>query len=129
VTDHLDLQGRSGVRVETPPVRALRDNQIAWRIRAASQCRSSLDLILNGRAISKSVMTGDAPAILSPRRFRSLSGFLLHPEEPRLPDTDLAWLAVDYPQREAAVPWLVWFVVISIVISTAVGFLTARVQS
>lgn len=113
VKDHLDLQGRAGVQVETPPVRIVRANQIAWRIRAAGEGRSALDFRINGRAVTKSIATGAGPMILSPRRSVSLSEFLLHPEETRLPEGDVAWLAVDYPKREEAIPWLAWFLVIS----------------
>jgi hypothetical protein len=121
-TDRIDLQGRTGVKVETPPVRVARDNQVAWRIRPSSNGRAALDLTVNGRTVRKSIMTGDSTMLLSPRRSSNLTEFLLHPEEPRMPEEDVAWLAVDYPKNEAAIPWLVWF----LVISTASAWILAR---
>jgi hypothetical protein len=124
VADRFDLQGRVGVQVETPPVRVLDDNQVAWRIRTAKDGRNGIDLTINGRMVGKSVMTGDGPMILSPRRSSSLAEFLLHPEEPRLPDGDIVWLAVDYPKSEPAISWLVWFLVVSMAASLITAHFT-----
>jgi hypothetical protein len=121
-TDRIVLQGHGGIQVETPPVRAFRDNQVAWRIRPSSNGHRALDLTLNGHIVTKSIVAGSSPGILSPRRSRSLAEFLLHPEEPRLPEGDIVWLEVDYPRSEAAIPWLVWFVVIS----TAAALLSSK---
>ena len=119
--DRLVLEGNAGVRVETPPVRVVRDNQVVWRIRPASNGHRAVDLTLNGRTVRKSIAIGDAPTILSPRRTRSLAGFLLHPAEPRLPQGEIVWLEVDYPQSEAANIWLVWFVAVSTVTALISG--------
>jgi hypothetical protein len=121
-TDHVALQSAAGIRIETPPVWSAWDNQVTWRIRPIKDGRSALDLNINGRLIRKSIISGDSPMILSPRRSSTLTDFLLHPEEPRLPEGDIAWLEVDYPKRESRIPWLVWFVIIS----TAAAFLSAR---
>ena len=124
VADRLDLQGRAGVQVETPPVRVLDDNQVAWRIRTSKDGRNGIDLTINGRTVGKSVMTGDGPMILSPRRSSSLAEFLLHPEEPRLPDGDIVWLAVDYPESEQAISGLVWFLAVSMAASLITAHFT-----
>jgi hypothetical protein len=117
-TDRFDLHSAGGITVETPPVR--HDNQVSWRIRPANEARAALSLKINSRIIRKTVSTGDAPQLLSPRRTRSLEEFLLHPAEPRLPDGDLAWVEVDYPV--ASTTWLIWF----LIISTAAALLSAR---
>ena len=111
--DHLELQGRAGIQVETPPVRVVRDNQVVWRIRSVSDGHGEGELTVNGRIVRKSIAIGDAPTILSPRRSSSLVEFLLHPEEPRLPEGDIVWLQVGYPMSQSAIPWLVWFLGIS----------------
>lgn len=119
-SDHFNLRGSDGITVETPPVRVLRDQQVAWRIRPAGNIQGSLKLALNGRDFGKTVTFGDSRAAPSPRRSRSLAEFLLHPEEPRLPDGDIAWIEVAY--AEAGPAWIVWF----LIISTITAFLSAR---
>ena len=76
---------------------------------------------INGRMVTKEHRDRRLPQILSPRRSRSLAEFLLHPEEPRLPEGDIAWLEVDYPKSEASIPWLVWFVVVSSAVGSHLG--------
>ena len=91
------LQAPSGIAVESPPVRIFAERQISWRIRALRPVRGKLRLVLRGQAIEKTIAAGQRNLLLSPRRERSLWGFLLHPEEPRLPAGEAAWVEVDYP--------------------------------
>jgi hypothetical protein len=91
------LQAPPGIAVETPPVRVFAERQISWRIRALRPVHGKLRLVLRGHAIEKTIAAGQRDGLLSPRRERSLWGFLLHPEEPRLPAGDVAWVEVDYP--------------------------------
>ena len=91
------LQAPPGIAVESPPVRVFAERQISWRIRALRPVRGNLRLVLRGHAIEKTIVAGEWNALLSPRRERSLLGFLLHPEESRLPAGDVAWVEVDYP--------------------------------
>jgi hypothetical protein len=100
-----NLQAPPEIAVESPPVRVFAERQISWRIRALRPVRGELRLVLRGRAIEKTIAAGEPHALLSLRRERSLWGFLLHPEESRLPAGDAAWVEVDYPPR----PWLAWF--------------------
>jgi hypothetical protein len=101
------LQAPPGIAVETPPVRAFARRQISWRIRALRPVHGELRLVLRGHAIEKTIAAGERNGLLSPRRERSLWGFLLHPEESRLPAGEAAWVAVDYPPAD--LPWLAWF--------------------
>lgn len=112
-SDRFDLRGVAGITVESPPIRSLEDRQVSWRIRPARDIQGSLRLVVNGHGVGKSVASGGSNKILSPRRSRSLAAFLLHPEEPRLPDGGLAWVEVAYP--EAGAGWIVWFLAISAV--------------
>jgi hypothetical protein len=91
------LQAPPGIAVESPPVRIIARRQISWRIRALRPVRGELRLVLRGHAIQKTIAAGERNGLLSPRRERSLWGFLLHPEEPRLPAGDVAWVEVGYP--------------------------------
>jgi hypothetical protein len=81
------LQAPPGIAVESPPVRAFTERQISWRIRALRPVRGSLRLVVRGQAIEENIAAGE----------RSQWGFLLHPEESRLPAGDVAWVKVDYP--------------------------------
>jgi hypothetical protein len=121
-TDRFELQGAGGIVVETPSIRAWHDNRVNWRIRPLHKGQGVLDLTINGRVISKSVATGEPPQLLSPRRSRSLMEFVLHPEERRVPDGDLAWIEIDYPKSMGTVPWMVWF----LAISTGAALISAR---
>jgi hypothetical protein len=99
------LQAPPGIAVESPPVRIIARRQISWRIRALRPVRGELRLVLRGHVIEKTIAAGERNALLSPRRERSLWGFLLHPEESRLPAGEVAWVEVGYPP----LPWLAWF--------------------
>ncbi len=96
--DRFDLQADPGIKVETPPIRILHDNQVAWRIRATSNIPGAVNLTMNGRSISKTIAAGDSLApLLLPMPFR-------HP---------LAELTVDYPPSDSA--WAAWFLSVSAV--------------
>jgi hypothetical protein len=112
------LQAPPEIAVETPPVRAFADRRISWRIRALRPIRGELRLALRGYAFEKTIAAGERNGLLSSRRERSLTGFLLHPEESRLPRGDVAWVEVNYPRANVSIaglslPWLVWFLLIS----------------
>ena len=107
--DSFTLQATGGIVVETPAVRVFHDNQVSWRIRPSANGAVQLDF--NGLVAVKTVQTGSGPRWLSPRRARSLTDFLLHPQEPRLPASDLDWIGVDYPAAGAG--WIIWFLAVS----------------
>lgn len=119
-SDRFDLGDAGGIRVETPPVRVVGERQVSWRIRAAGGVEGRLMVTVNGRVVTKSVATGDTFRVLSRRRWRSVAEFLLHPEEPRLPDGDVAWVEVGYPERDGG--WIAWFVGISAGAAVATGW-------
>jgi len=114
-TDHFALQGIGGIAVETPPIRVAHDNQVAWRIRPASDGDGAVDLTVAGQVMRKTV----SGSIRSPRRFRPLLQFALHPQEPRLSDAGVEWLEVDYPKTGSG--WMLWFVFLSTAAALASG--------
>jgi len=105
-TDRFDLQSTPGIAVETPPIRVFHQNQVSWRIRAASDVQAAVDLTMNGRTIRKSV----AAVILSPT------------EELRLPEGDIAWVKINYPEAHRG--WSLWF----LAVATASALLSTRRQ-
>lgn len=117
----VELQGASGVAVETPPVRIAQDRQISWRIRANAG-PGTVRLLAGGETIDKTVAAGMSMASLSRRRSRSLPAYLMHPFEARLPAGDVDWVEVDYPARREGISWMVWF----LLISTSSAWLFAR---
>jgi hypothetical protein len=106
-TDRFDLRGSDGFAVETPAVRVMRENQVSWRIRAEREGRGALQLTVNDRVMGKSVAAGDSVRVVSPRRTSSPADFVLHPEEPRLPEGEVEWVSVAYPRAEEL--WMAWF--------------------
>jgi hypothetical protein len=109
--DRFDLSPAAGIAVETPAVRVAGENQVAWRIRPEADGASALTLSVNGHSVRKTVAAGGSRTLLSPRRTHSLTQFLLHPEEPRIPAGDIAWIEIAYP--ETSPTWIVWFFAIS----------------
>ena len=99
------------IAVETPPVRSLADNQVSWRIRPLKPVRGSLILHLRGAEITKSISAGERTIFLNPRRERSITAFLLHPEEAPITAPHVLWIEVQYPQTGYA--WIAWFLGIS----------------
>jgi hypothetical protein len=93
------------IAVETPPVRAIAQREIYWRVRPLGAVRSAVTLKLHDGEFTKSIDVGREGAWLSRCRSRSMLAFLVHPEERRLPPGDVDWIEVSYP----ATPWLAWF--------------------
>lgn len=121
------LEAPAGLSVESPPVRSTIDRQISWRIRPLRPFCSTLSLHVRGAIIGKSICAGTRRIFLTRRRARSLISFLLHPEEPRLPPGEVAWVEIDYPESDVtlagiALPWVAWFMLLSL----AAGIAFAR---
>ena len=120
VTIHLTRKLNSGdasarltvppeIAVETPPVRALAQREISWRVRPREPVRGSVSVQLADGRFAKSIVAGSDWRWVSPCRFRRIPAFAVHPWEGRLPAGDVKWIAVSYPE----VPWLGWFLVCS----------------
>lgn len=118
------LEGSREISVETPAVRSLTDWQISWRIRPVRPVCGGLRLKIRGAEIGKTICAGTRGVFLSRRCVRSLVSFLLRPEEGRLPRGDVSWVEIDYPEADmtiagVALPWIAWFVLISILSAAA----------
>lgn len=101
------LDAPPGIAIDAPPVHITSDREIAWRILPARPVIGNLRFKIGGLEITKAIAAGDRPVFLLRRRGRSLWVFLLHPEEPRIPQGAVEWLDVDYPR---ATPWwIAWF--------------------
>ncbi len=117
----LSLKGDSSFVVETPPVRAVAANEIAWRIRAVQPGRHSLKLQIGGREVEKDLQIGTRWGAVSSLRTSSWLDFLLYPAEPRLePETGVTAVEVGYKALPLQVlgwnlDWLVFFFVVSVV--------------
>jgi hypothetical protein len=119
-SQHWLLEAPAGIAVEMPPLNIARDRQIAWRIRPLRPVTGLLRFTLRGVTLTKAIAAGSRSTFLLRRRERSLSAFLMHPEEPRLPAAGVAWLEVDYPEPSRW--WMVWF----LAVSTASALVFAR---
>ena len=70
-----------------------------------------MELLVNGRAVSKGFEAGAFPKLLSRRRYRSLGEVVLHPQEGRLPEGEVEWVEVGYGESNSG--WMGWFLGIS----------------
>jgi hypothetical protein len=98
-----ELQAPRGIAVETPPVRDFGSRLVSWSIRPFTTLRGSVNVILPGGAVSRTIAAGE----------RTLS-----PNWPREPGSGALWLEVDYPRADVemaglSLPWLAWFLIIS----------------
>ncbi len=115
----LSLKAPDGIAIETPPVHAVGDRQVSWRIRTRRATSADFHLIYADHAISKSVSAGAGVHYLSERR-GSVANLLLHPTEAPLSDAEVAWIEVRYPEAVIfSLHWLIWFFAISAVTALA----------
>lgn len=103
----------AGISLDAPPVRALRERQISWRVRPLRAGSAKLQLRWRNRVLTKSISCGPGMHYLSTRREKVWS-FLPHPSEPPLPDIGIRWIEVHYPPATVLhLPWWTWFLVAS----------------
>ena len=98
-----------GIAVETPPLRALAQREISWRVRPADPVRGSVIVQVGGSRFAKSIAAGPGWRWVSPCRFRRILAVAIHPWDGRLPAGDVKWVSVNYPE----VSWLGWFLLFS----------------
>ncbi len=115
----LALKASGKIAVETPPVRAVAERQVSWRIKPLEATSTGLELVRDGREFRKSISAGAGMHFLSERR-GSLASFLLHPGELPLFDGEIGWIAVRYPGAAIlGLHWLIWFFGISAITALA----------
>jgi hypothetical protein len=94
------LQVPQGIQIETAPVKDPPDHQVSWRIRALTPVRGTLTITLpDGATLNRTIASGNRT--LTPNRRNESS------------------IAIDYPQSDVtmaavSLPWLVWFLLISV---------------
>jgi uncharacterized membrane protein (DUF106 family) len=106
--------------VETPPVRALSKNEIAWRIRAVQPGLHTLTVQIGEREVEKHLRIGNSWGPVSPVRTANWLDFLLYPAERRL-DRQTGIRAVEVAYRPLPlrllgwnIDWFVFFFVLSV---------------
>jgi len=115
-----ELEAPAGIEVETPPVRAVSDAQVSWRIRPTQDVNGELRVVSGGVTATKSIHAGEGIGYLSNRRVGSLPSWLLHPGEMPLSAEGFDWIDLEYPASDVSMfgistHWLVWFIVFSMV--------------
>ena len=116
----LRLEAPSGIVVETPPVRALSESEVSWRIRPKDHVNGTLRVVLPNETIEKTITAGSGRGYASDRRASSWSDWIWYPGESRIASETVDWVEIRYPSAEVqwfgiAFHWLVWLLVISMI--------------
>lgn len=120
------LTGRN-IAVETLPVRIPSAHRVLWRVQPTAAGRGELSLAVPGvdetggatDPIQKNIQVGGGFHTLSEQRVASYFGWLLSPWEPRLPASGpVRSISFHYPDVDfhlfgLAMPWIVWFLIVS----------------
>jgi len=122
------LEAPAGVAIETAPVRDFRAGTAVWRLRAVTEGRHEVRVLLtDGRAAAKTFVVGDgAPRLAATREHESLGRLLFNPAEAPLPgDSPVRSLTLTVPRRElnyagVRTNWLVALIVFSLAAGLAV---------
>jgi hypothetical protein len=106
------------IAIETPPVRAMSERQVSWRIRPKAPVSGVLRIALPGGAVEKTIQAGAGLHYISDRRVSGLWGLIWHPAEARLPAGNIDWIEIRYPSVTMRwlgldLPWLIWLVLFS----------------
>jgi hypothetical protein len=109
-----------GLAVEGPPVRAIEDRQIVWRVRP----KHPLDGGVKIGGQEKRIVAGEGTKYLAARRVRSWGDWFWEPVESRLPEGPVRWIEVSYPSSGVRglgveLHWLIWFFAISMIAALA----------
>ncbi len=120
----LALKGDRSFVVETPPVRAVAANEVAWRIRALEPGRHSLKVQIGDREVEKDLQIGARWGAVSSLRTASWLDFLLYPAEPRL-EAQTGISAVEIVYKTLPLQLLGWnldWLIVFFVLSVVAGF-------
>lgn len=108
--EDVQLQAPPEMAVETPPVRALRQRQISWRVRPSGASSGNLRLRWSAGGIDKSFSAGQGLHWISEQRSGSWTGYLGHPREFPFSDRAIEWVRIQYPGATVlGWHWLVWY--------------------
>ena len=122
----IELQVPPGLVISAPPVHAITDKEVVWRLMADRYGRYDLNIRAAGQRLAKRVVVAPGIARLSPVRLRdSFWERMLYSGEAALPDnTSISSIAVIYPPRTIAFVWLEWnWILLFFVVSLTSGFI------
>jgi hypothetical protein len=109
----LTIEAPAELAVESPAVHVLAERQVSWRIRPLRPATTELQILRDGRAITKRISAGTGIHFLSERR-GSLVSLLLYPTEPPLSGNEIEWIEIHYPPATILhLHWLIWFFAVS----------------
>ncbi|MBN1271786.1 MAG: hypothetical protein JXB26_05890 [Candidatus Aminicenantes bacterium] len=89
--------------VETHPLRISENNEIDWRIRADKEGHHNLNLMVDGRPISKSLIVGSnsLAKVSTSRTNNKFFDLLFNPGESPIPgDTPISSIEIQYPEKK-----------------------------
>ncbi len=110
------LETPEGLAVEGPPVRAVEERQVTWRVRPSKP----LDGAVKVGGQEKRIVAGDGTRYIVARRVQSWGDWFWEPAESRLPAGPVRWIEVSYPATDVRglgieLHWIVWFFVLSMI--------------
>jgi hypothetical protein len=109
-----------------PPVHALKDKEVVWRLVAQHEGRYDINIAAGGQTASKQVVVSPGLARLSPLRLRDhFWERMVTSGEPALAgNSPIQSIAVNYPARVIDFAWLEWnWIVLFFVVSLIAGFI------
>jgi hypothetical protein len=98
-----ELTAPEGISIEGPPVRAFSQNEVSWRIRPRRAMSGTLEWIVAGNKVDKSIAAGESAGPILWKRTWFLPGA-----------GPIDWIEVAYPSARVALlgleaHWSVWF--------------------
>ena len=114
------LEAFGQVAVETPPVRAVDERQVSWRIRPVFGGSGRLLFTVAGKPVRKTIESGNVQRFIPGRSVSSAIAVVWNPTEKRIPSPEVEWIEIRYPEARIDVfglrlNWIVWFLFVSIV--------------
>jgi hypothetical protein len=109
-----------GLVAETPPVRALTERQVSWRIRALYEVKGKMRVNLNGASADKSIAAAGGHRYLSSRRVSRWWDLLWWQSEAPLPSSiPIDWIEIGYASTAIdgfgiRLHWVWWFLLASL---------------
>jgi hypothetical protein len=126
VINNVTIRPDNGVTVETPPLRIPEEQEVDWRIRADKAGDHRVVVLIQGKAVEKTVTVSDTLSRVSKKRAAtSFWGKLLNSgEKPIQEASRIKEIGVDYPLRYIHVfgwkmHWLVVFSLLTLIIGFA----------
>ncbi|MBL7191726.1 hypothetical protein ISS30_08515 [bacterium] len=123
----LKAEASGGVNIDGAPVRAMRKNEVTWRIIAVNPGRHQITIKWENGEVSKRIDIGPGKVQrLSPKK--SLESSILdafgNPGEKPIPkNTGVEWITLDYPARDLKVLGIkIHWIIVFFVLSVAAGF-------